>query len=42
MTAVPPPSLVASVRLAAHYVAFGHGERTHDHVESLVLRRLLD
>ncbi|MEU0100841.1 hypothetical protein [Streptomyces sp. NPDC006267] len=42
MTAVTPPCLVASVRPAAHCAAFGHGERRHDHVESLVLGRLLD
>ncbi|MFJ5834680.1 TetR/AcrR family transcriptional regulator [Streptomyces sp. NPDC093089] len=34
-------AIVASVRIASHLVAFGHGVRTHGDVEHMVLERVL-
>lgn len=35
-------TIVTSVWMAAHFIAFDHGGRTHDEIEGLVLRRVLD
>ncbi|MET9319551.1 TetR/AcrR family transcriptional regulator [Streptomyces sp. NPDC003038] len=35
-------TIVTSVWLAAHFVAFDHGTRTHDDVERMVLQRVLE
>ncbi|MFE2977999.1 TetR/AcrR family transcriptional regulator [Streptomyces sp. NPDC059258] len=35
-------TIVTSVWMAAHFIAFDHGGRSHDEVESMVLRRVLE
>ncbi|UKY54832.1 TetR/AcrR family transcriptional regulator [Streptomyces inhibens] len=35
-------TIVTSVRIAAHFIAFDHGTRTHDDVEHMVLQRMLE
>ncbi|MEC4020442.1 TetR/AcrR family transcriptional regulator [Streptomyces sp. H27-D2] len=35
-------TIVTSVRMAAHFMVFDHGKRTHDDVERMVLQRVLE
>lgn len=35
-------TIVASVRVAAHFMAFEHGARTHEDIVDMVLRRVLE